>query len=1174
MLPAWEVQSQQSESDDDAGGDYRKEERDINGEDDDDDDDDYDNRNEENSEDEDDEQHKIRKAMSAVMDIFSDKTTKVEVDSFMVEHNDVIKEPDSTSGATFLHRLIEAVHRREGEKPLNSQHVKPLIRRIVRQFPYLLRISNTDGQTPLYQAIKLKRYTWNLIDPMLKGVGGDSKCVKDALEKPCSDGGGLKTCLTVAFEKDLKFDVLEKLLSYAGDRALKVIDGSGIAPFHLAVQYSQCNDERVKIIKLLLRKDDAVLRGRRKRNPHQPVETFLDLRYKRQNVEYSVYREHERSLKAYLAQNSKEAQASLQEAPLNQTQGKAQHSNPDKVPPKLSNHRGPKDPKSRDAASLHDGAPSLEEVNERQKQEPEKLNHKNWRQPREEEEKNKNERTLQEKNKEQEKNSRIDEKPTRYEANGREKSSTRQPIAHDATQSYLNSPSAAPTLWRDQVANTRSKRTPTVDFQANADEQGSKTAQNSASKKKNSEMLAKNSTKILKMLKLHYMRTRNIKMATSFLYGRNNINDFQIYFDYSGLPDKIDSHTFEDRFGKDDTSGIRFDDVLMYVRFPLVTVTLKGRNARPPRAKGREDMEFFFGWLHRKGVRRILRVEVDDGGPIPHSDESIRNSLDKIIIEHLDWSKRDLDPRLICQISSNAKLSDVDFEDESLTASRNELREIKLQWSGNNAVLRAWSEINGLPQLPKLKVINLSIPTQADLGYDSVSWVESNIDEFRRTLNQNAREIDAMRRSAAEPEAQNELASISGLTQDEKDHIEVKLTMGKKGTEEFITSGTTAPIVPEKPPSFTEHEWISYMENFAKCMNLLWRETLENFEQRVKSDQNDPRPLNKDIREITSLKEDVIVALIDDGVDSCDPAFAGRVIEGKTFDYQEGGVGQHYISARGHGTEMARMILKACPMASIYSIRLKTHLSPDKGQATIDVFSAASAIEAALDKKATIISMSWTIPIPAEGSKEKQRLDSVLERACSEKVLMFCSSSDQISTTQHYPSAYKRSQFLLIGAAHDDGSPYGHSGRGNDFIFPGVNVRTNDDTETLPKYLARKTSMTPESTGSSIATALAAGFAAMIIYCFKASVLGIAITRVSSNSYIDEADIVSPTDLDRLSDSSVLKRAFGRVGEMETGSFIPIWEKFREAIEILQSEKEYKKKSSYISKFCSNLIDR
>ncbi|KAF9772114.1 hypothetical protein IL306_010198 [Fusarium sp. DS 682] len=308
--------------------------------------------------------------------------------------------------------------------------------------------------------------------------------------------------------------------------------------------------------------------------------------------------------------------------------------------------------------------------------------------------------------------------------------------------------------------------------------------------------------------------------------------------------------------------------------------------------------------------------------------------------------------------------------------------------------------------------------------------------------------------------------------------------------------------------------------------------------------------------DLETLQEPVVVALIDDGVDSCDPAFKQRVIEGVTFDYHDNSVGQYYISGRGHGTEMARMICKVCPMACIYSIRLKTHTSPEKGHSTIDPASAAlvsllpcsllcpinlsQAIEAALERNATIISMSWTIPKPKEGSTERKLLDDVLERACKPKVLMFCSSSDQIDHTDHYPSAFKPHCFFRIGAAHDDGSAYGHAGQDNDFIFPGVNVNTSAG-RSLPLYLADKTSSTKESTGSSIATALAAGLAAMITHGFKASALATVMARMQQGkSYVVRPELVRQADMEKISEHDVLDVAFRKIGKVQNGQFIQV----------------------------------
>jgi hypothetical protein len=53
-------------------------------------------------------------------------------------------------------------------------------------------------------------------------------------------------------------------------------------------------------------------------------------------------------------------------------------------------------------------------------------------------------------------------------------------------------------------------------------------------------------------------------------------------------------------------------------------------------------------------------------------------------------------------------------EDES-SRLRSSLAEVTLKWSGNNVVLRGWSEAEGLPQLPALKAITLNILAMSDV---------------------------------------------------------------------------------------------------------------------------------------------------------------------------------------------------------------------------------------------------------------------------------------------------------------------------------------------------------------------------------------------------------------------------------------------------------------------------
>lgn len=148
------------------------------------------------------------------------------------------------------------------------------------------------------------------------------------------------------------------------------------------------------------------------------------------------------------------------------------------------------------------------------------------------------------------------------------------------------------------------------------------------------------------------------------------------------------------------------------------------------------------------------------------------------------------------------------------------------------------------------------------------------------------------------------------------------------------------------------------MDAFAKNVNPLWTSTRANFLDCIGSASLGLSHETASARE--KLENEVVVALIDDGVSLLDDNLAGRVLEGKTFDYSESGVGQSYNSAQGHGTEMARCILRVCPMAKIYPsepfrnkscprytkanlnapVRLKIHMTHER-KIQIDLESAA-----------------------------------------------------------------------------------------------------------------------------------------------------------------------------------------------------------------------------------------
>jgi hypothetical protein len=141
---------------------------------------------------------------------------------------------------------------------------------------------------------------------------------------------------------------------------------------------------------------------------------------------------------------------------------------------------------------------------------------------------------------------------------------------------------------------------------------------------------------------------------------------------------------------------LKFEDVLQYVAFPSMKLQKKAVSSKflqktfKPDGKGRNDMEFFFNFLRNKGVKRVIRVIVDDTLEPAHSDEVIEKALGGLKVEVWDWRKIDL-----CT--------------QTIVTAAPDTREVCLYWSGNNAVLRGWSEPGGLNLLEKLEKVNLHV---------------------------------------------------------------------------------------------------------------------------------------------------------------------------------------------------------------------------------------------------------------------------------------------------------------------------------------------------------------------------------------------------------------------------------------------------------------------------------
>jgi len=116
--------------------------------------------------------------------------------------------------------------------------------------------------------------------------------------------------------------------------------------------------------------------------------------------------------------------------------------------------------------------------------------------------------------------------------------------------------------------------------------------------------------------------------------------------------------------------------------------------------------------------------------------------------------------------------------------------------------------------------------------------------------------------------------------------------------------------------------------NLTNQRNLSGHRWLNCMDKLADEIQNIGTPSTQDDK----LRRGVVVALIDDGVNVDTPAIAGKVISGVTFDRgepDENGPSPYFHSANGHGTVMADMICRVCPLAKLYVFKLETHSSHD-----------------------------------------------------------------------------------------------------------------------------------------------------------------------------------------------------------------------------------------------------
>ena len=143
------------------------------------------------------------------------------------------------------------------------------------------------------------------------------------------------------------------------------------------------------------------------------------------------------------------------------------------------------------------------------------------------------------------------------------------------------------------------------------------------------------------------------------------------------------------------------------------------------------------------------------------------------------------------------------------------------------------------------------------------------------------------------------------------------------------------------------------------------------------------------------------------------------------------------------------------------------------------------ALQCAVERGADIISMSWTIERTDENKSDILALEQAVQDAANKGILMFCAASDGGAVNDRsFPANSVKELLFKIGAATEDGSKWKWVGDATniDFIFPGHRV-------VQERYKEAFLQNCNLLTGSSVATAIAAGLAALVLDCVQRAAL-------------------------------------------------------------------------------------
>ncbi|KUI69258.1 Major intracellular serine protease [Cytospora mali] len=1060
-----------------------------------------------------------------------------------------------SSGPTTLHILANA---QKSDLPDNKD-LKPLVEYLLKESPHLLlEVAQDTGFTPLHCAIRQQKRT--LVRWMCQGYDN----IDQVLRIPGNHRKQNCVHLAIVSGKDR---IAKTLVDLASQETLALKDEDGNTPLHLAVEYERCQEGQLDLIETIIEKSDVCIQkqpdgdfNKAFRSPYlHHLDTYVE-GIKKEEIHYKEKQKEGKNAdeERYWRRVASQAKVS---AINDNGEAKAATENIQKA---------------NTAAILTtsvDREPSFGQIPRRG------TGSNNMVDP-----------------------TSIAKKVTNSHATHKHGQTT-ESIYSSRYATNGRSLADMPAPANNKKGNEEIDADKAID-------------PNSTTRPNHGVIRKKVSDEVKKFLKKHYLRARGHDVALDILYGKNKATEKSISFDLSEYckltGNEINTHI----------TILNFENILQYVEIPKVSANeednkpkVKGNRGlfKTDDGEGRTELESVFKKLKSKGVSTILKVTVDDLEQPAHSDWAISKALEGMNVEVWNWKTTDVCPDMICRVAPD-------------------LVEVHLYWTGRNAVLRGWSEEEGLPRLRKLRKVVMHV---LEGCLDSREHIDENIQAFRnRLIKQTARaraveildelktidgRVDSNSKSGRRPKedvSKRVVDTIKELREALRDELALEILKASKSRVKSLPKVDTKRVAMEQAKEAVkafisaEKRWDNETENATEALNAakrrarlrahdiaaamaqpyndlniqvhypagsrrayykssessnsyleepqkhLWIESMMAFKRLLYTAETNLKrqsgvEVAKAIEELHLSGGPITVALIDDGIEVMGVKLDDYVsLTGRSFHRKPSDQDVYvpwYLSSGGHGTVMASQVHRICPRAHLSVLKLEANYQERSGKRRITFKSAAQAIREATRRKVHIISMSWTINVPNTendgDTRDMKELDDALMEAQKANILMFCSASDEgAKQADTYPSRAIPGKIFKIGGATANGELYEPVGDINsvDFILPGNLVAGEELTDTAINKVHYWS-------GSSIATALAAGLAALILYCAQ-----IRIVRAGPSRSPEREAATKDFELLRQHDKMMTAFRNIRLGG-STKKYPMVWDLFERKVQMSQS---------------------